>query len=79
MANESDNIAVATRLPITALAKAYELLVNRGVSLDKISNISQIIRLTVFVAIIDNFNTADSSPSEESIQAITRIINKSKK
>ena len=68
------SIAVATRLSISDLAKLYESLLNRGIDPDHMPNISQILRMTVFITIADNTKDFSTPPSDDAINAINRII-----
>ena len=74
METKSSTIAVATRLSINDLAKLYESLISRGISPDHIPNISQLLRMTVFITIADNTKDFSALPSDDAINAINRII-----
>ena len=67
--------AVATRLDISTQTKLYDALNNRGIQLDQLTSISQLLRLAVFTVIIDH-KPLNASTSAESIKVINYLLEK---
>ena len=68
---------VATRLSLSELAKARDGLIARGIDLKDLHNTSQILRLSIYFAIL-NCENPKSPPSQESKDFIRQLWNQTK-
>lgn len=65
--------AVATRLSVETVAKAYEALILRGIPEHQLVSISQIIRLAVYTVIADNTKNPNDPPEDLTIEIIKNL------
>lgn len=68
---------VSTRLTLEELAKTRDGLIARGITPDKITSVSQILRTAVFLTIL-NCHDPKSPASEESVSLISQAWSKTK-
>lgn len=69
---------VSTRMEAEELAKARDGLIAKGIDINQISNISQILRLTFYYGLLTLCEDPKSPASHESLIFITQKMNQKK-